>query len=140
MNLAELLKTYPKMEKESSAAKEQDKYTIHGAILGCLGNNAKKFKYNVTEDLPNDPWKAIINTGPITLDKVRQFHKYHKIDVDKAGVPYYFLTRNERTGQKAVWYSDSPQPIPINNKKEIALAKTVGLMKGLIPEQLDFKF
>ena len=117
-----------------------DKYTIHGAILGCLGNNAKKFDYNITEKLPNDPWKAIINTKPMTMEQVQQFHKYHKKDVDKAGVPYYFLTRNERTGEKAVWYSDDPNPIPINNKKEIEYAQQVGKAKGLVPDQLNFKF
>lgn len=118
----------------------RDKYSIHGAILGCLGKHAKDFDYNITEKLPNDPWKAIINTKPMSIDKVRQFHKYHNVDVDKAGVPYYFLTRNERTGDKAVWFSDSPTPLPINNKQEINFAKQVGLDKGLVPEQLDFKF
>lgn len=118
----------------------QDKYTIHGAILGCLGNNAKKFDYNITEKLPNDPWKAIINTKPMTMEQVQQFHKYHKKDVDKAGVPYYFLTRNERTGDKAVWYSDDATPLPINNKKEIEYAQQVGRDKGLVPDQLNFKF
>ena len=118
----------------------QDKYTIHGAILGCLGNNAKKFDYNITEKLPNDPWKAIINTKPMTMERVQQFHKYHKKDVDKAGVPYYFLTRNERTGEKAVWYSDDATPLPINNKKEIEYAQQVGKAKGLVPDQLNFKF
>lgn len=117
-----------------------DKYTIHGAILGCLGNNAKKFDYSITEKLPNDPWKAIINTKPMTMEQVQQFHKYHNKDVDNAGVPYYFLTRNERTGEKAVWYSDDPNPIPINNKKEIEYAQQVGKAKGLVPDQLNFKF
>lgn len=119
---------------------DKDKYSIHGAILGCLGKNAKKFKYNITEDLPGDPWKAIINTDPVDAKVVREFHKYHNVDVDKAGVPYYFLTKNDRTGEKAVWFSDSDKPIPINNKKEREKAKKIGLSKGLKEEQLDFKF
>lgn len=119
---------------------DQDKYTIHGAILGCLGDHAKDFKYNITEDLPDDPWKAIINTGPVDSVTLRKFHKYHNVDVDKAGVPYYFLTKNDRTGDKAVWYSDEFGPIPINTKKQKEKAKQIGLDKGLKEEQLDFKF
>lgn len=134
-------KTYRKYYTDRESYKvRNDKYTIHGAILGCLGNNAKKFDYNITEKLPNDPWKAIINTKPMTMEQVQRFHKYHKKDVDKAGVPYYFLTRNERTGEKAVWYSDDPSPIPINNKKQVEQAKQIGISKGLVPDQLNFKF
>lgn len=129
-----------KIDPELLTIEDNDKYSIHGAILGCLGKNAKKFKYNITEDLPGDPWKAIINTGPVDINTVKQFHKYHNIDVDKAGVPYYFLTKNNRTGEKAVWFSDYDKPVPINNKKEIEKAKKIGLAKGLKEEQLDFKF
>lgn len=129
-----------KVPPELLTIEDKDKYSIHGAILGCLGKNAKKFKYNITEDLPDDPWKAIINTDPVDIDTVKQFHKYHNVDVDNAGVPYYFLTKNNRTGEKAVWFSDSDKPIPINNKKEREKAKKIGLAKGLKEEQLDFKF
>ena len=134
----DLEKYYKELDKKDK--KKEDKYSIHGAILGCLGDNAKKFKYNITEDLPDDPWGAIINTKPMTMDKVRQFHSYHNIDVDGAGVPYYFLTKNERTGDKYVWYSDDEEPIRINTKEEKELAKKIGLKKGLVPDQLDFKF
>ena len=120
--------------------KKNDKFTIHGAILGCLGDNANKFKYNITEDLPGDPWGAIINTDPVDAGEVRKFHSYHNIDVDGAGVPYYFLTKNERTGDKYVWYSDDAEPIRINTKEEKELAKKIGLKKGLVSDQLDFKF
>ena len=135
-----LLTESGKISPELLTIEDNDKYSIHGAILGCLGKNAKKFKYNITEDLPGDPWKAIINTGPVDINTVKRFHKYHNIDVDKAGVPYYFLTNNNRTGEKAVWFSDSDKPVPINNKKEIEKAKKIGLAKGLKEEQLDFKF
>lgn len=144
----QIIKDYEKMledEKKGKSLKQKsekknDKYTIHGAILGCLGDNAKKFKYNITEDLPDDPWGAIINTKPMTMDKVKQFHSYHNVDVDGAGVPYYFLTKNERTGDKYVWYSDDAEPMRINSKEEKELAKKIGLEKGLVPDQLDFKF
>ena len=144
----QIIEDYEKMSEDEKkgkslkqkSEKKNDKYTIHGAILGCLGDNAKKFKYNITEDLPDDPWGAIINTKPMTMDKVKQFHSYHNIDVDGAGVPYYFLTKNERTGDKYVWYSDDEEPIRINTKEEKELAKNVGLEKGLVPDQLDFKF
>ena len=114
-------------------------YHIYGAILGCLGTNASKVAYRVTEDLPNDPWVAIIESADLlTKQEVELWHKYHVVDVDKKGVPYYFIVKDTKNNKEYVYYSDDKDWMPINTPDEIEKAKEAGREKGLVEEQLDF--
>lgn len=114
-------------------------YKIYGAILGCLGNHAKDVEYKVTENLPKDPWIAIIESKYLlTITEVNKWHKYHVVDVDKKKVPYYFIVKNVVKKLEYVWYSDDASWMPINTKDEKAKAKAAGLKKKLVESQLDF--
>ena len=114
-------------------------YRIYGAILGCLGTNASKVSYRVTEDLPNDPWVAIIESADLlTKQEVELWHKYHVVDVDKKGVPYYFIVKDTKNNKEYVYYGDDNDWMPINTPDEIKKAKEAGREKGLVEEQLDF--
>lgn len=114
-------------------------YKITGAILGCLGKNANKVNYKITEKLPDDPWIAIIESdGNITLEEVNKWHKYHVCDPDKKGVPYYFVVENTQLHKQYVLFSDDNKWYPINTKQEKQDTVKIGLKKGLVKDQLDF--
>ena len=118
---------------------DKPRFEIYGAILGCLGSNAKKVSYTVTEDLPDDPWAAIIKSSTLlTADEVALWHKYHVVDVDHKGVPYYFIVKDFVENKEYVWYTDDNKPMPINTPQEIVKAKEAGRSKHLVEEQLDF--
>ena len=118
---------------------EPAEYQIHGAILGCLGKNKDKIEYEIVEELPDDPWQAIIKSkGLLTKKQLQEWHKLHNVDVDQKGVPYYFIVDHTPTGDKFVWYSDDSTMLPINTKEDKQAAIKRGLNKGLIEEQLDF--
>ena len=114
-------------------------YKIYGAILGCLGNNRNKVSYIIKEKLPNDPWIAIIESKYLlTKYEVELWHKYHVVDVDKKGVPYYFIVKDTNKNLEYVWYSDDKEWMPINTITEKKRAKEAGRKKHLIDSQLDF--
>ena len=114
-------------------------YKITGAILGCLGKHAKDVQYKIVEKLPNDPWIAIIESKEnVTSEEVNKWHKYHVIDVDKKGVPYYFIVTDTSNHKQYVMYSDEKKWYSINTKQEKDLAIKAGLKKGVKKEQLDF--
>lgn len=120
-------------------AKPEPTYDISGAILGCLGDNRDKVLYDVVEDLPDDPWEAIIKSkGSVTKDQLQDWHNYHTVDVDKKGVPYYFIVTSRPDNKEFVWYSDDANMLPIGTEEEKKSAIQRGLDKGLIKEQLDF--
>lgn len=112
-------------------------YKITGAILGCLGQNADKVNYKVTEQLEDDPWLAIIQSADLLTEyQLQKWHQYHVIDVDSKNVPYYFVvTKGE---EQYIWYSDETEMLPINSQKQKEIAIKIGLQKGLIEDQLDF--
>jgi 8-oxo-dGTP pyrophosphatase MutT (NUDIX family) len=118
------------------------RYSISGAILGVLGGEGdavKDFGLEVTEDLGDDPWKAVVRTSkPLTLGQLQQFHDRHRSDVDALNVPYYFNVHDEEADRDYVWYSDDKTPMPINSSGEIEAAKAAGAEKGLKAEHLDF--
>ena len=128
----------------TSALKE---YKVSGAILGCLGSDKDKVNYKIVEKLPNDPWVAIIESkGLITKEELELWHKYHVVDVDHKGVPYYFIVTHfnshahpgERNKSTFVWYSDDKEMMPINDQNQKDKAVKAGIKKGLDPKQLDF--
>ena len=112
-------------------------YKVTGAILGCLGQNADKVNYKVTEQLEDDPWLAIIQSADLLTEyQLQKWHQYHVIDVDKKNIPYYFIVTND--DKQYVWYSDEAEMLPINSQKQKEIAIKIGLQKGLIEDQLDF--
>ena len=129
----------PLLGLEKIIPQEQSEYKISGAILGCLGKNKDKVQYEIVENLPGDPWIAIIRSkGLLTYKEVRLWHKYHVVDVDKKGVPYYFIVTHIPTKKEFVWYSDDINMMPINAPQEKKAAIKAGIKKGLDPKQLDF--
>lgn len=109
------------------------KYEIKGAILGCLGTDANEVNYKITEQLPNDPWLAIIQSnGLITERELEKWHNLHNVDIDHKGIPYYFIVKDITTNQQFVWFSDQDKMTPIEYAKELSIEK------GLDPQQLDF--
>ena len=114
-------------------------YQIYGAILGCLGAHEKDVIYTITKKLDNDPWLAIIKSSTLlTREEVEQWHKWHVVDVDKKGVPYYFTVKDVKQKLEYVYYSDDSNWMPINTPQEIEKAKEAGRKKGLVEAQLDF--
>jgi len=118
---------------------ENPEYQITGAILGCLGNNKNRVSYEIVEKLPNDPWIAIIKSkGLVTKSQLKLWHRYHVVDVDKKGIPYYFIVTHVPVKKEYVWYSDDKEMMPINNASEKQKAIEAGIGKGLDKKQLDF--
>ena len=118
---------------------DKPRFEIYGAILGCFGKNADMVKYTVTENLPGDPWVAVIKSSNlVTPEELYWWHEHHVIDVDKKGVPYYFIVKDYVENKEYVWYTDDAKMMPINTPQEIAKAKEAGRRKNLVEEQLDF--
>lgn len=109
------------------------RYKISGAILGCLGTDANEVKYKVTEQLPDDPWLAIIQSDELVTNReLHKWHNLHNVDIDHKGIPYYFIVTDIFTNKQYIWYSDQDEMTPIEYAKEL------GIKKGLDPQQLDF--
>jgi hypothetical protein len=122
-----------------------DGWQIGGAILGCVSKNSssdsiflKDNDFIIIEQLPNDPWRAIISSKDYKdSNEIEHFRILHKYDPDNKNTPYYFIIRNKSNTQYVI-YTDDKKWYPINNKREQQLAIEVGLRKGLVKEQLDF--
>jgi len=118
---------------------QEPRFHVSGAIQGVLGDATGKYPLEITKKLPNYPWQAIVRTHtPLTSQQLRDFHDDHQFDVDKAGVPYYFLVHDVLTKNRWVWYSDDDQPMPLNDPERFAAAQQAGIQKGLRPEHVDF--
>lgn len=130
---------------ESFSNISKDVWKIGGAILGCVSANYKTDKsflkdnrFAIIEMLDKDPWRAIIGSMDyLKQSEIEHFRSLHKYDPDKKGIPYYFVVRN-KSNVYYVIYSDDRTWYPINTKSEQNEAVRVGLVKGLVKEQLDF--
>ena len=113
-----------------------NQYHIAGAILATLGGNhheeIARFGLEKTHPLADHPRVAIVRTTkPITEEQLQDFHRRHRNDVDKKGIPYFFLVKDVTTGAECIWYSDEKTPRAYNSPAEKEAALKAGRDKGV---------
>jgi hypothetical protein len=131
---------FPEMQLHS-----RPRWQVAGAILGVMEGdpqeNVARYQLETTKTIPNSPWLGVVRTGRgrfLTDRELSEFHRAHRRDADAAGVPYYFVARDNSTGRVYTLYSDEEKLYPLNTSEERARAKEVGLSKGLQPAHVAF--